>query len=349
MASDERNAQADLSRLAALEAEPTKYHVFQALRLIEAAYADRPRLGESRRPRQDPVRLTQEPELAFPTSTVASFRRRDEGGPLRLANLFFGLFGPHGPLPLHITEYARDRKRNHGDPTMVAFANVFHHRMASLLYRAWRTGEPAPSLDRPGVDAFGQNVAAFTGHRGAAFAGRDAMPDMAKRYFAGHLSQGQRSESGLLAMLSGFFRAPVEIRSFIGSWLHFEAADLWRLGARRPAARLGESTTLGARVWSRQSKFSVRIGPMDLEGYRRLLPGGESLRQLQDIIRNSQGDALEAEVNLVLRGDAVPKARLGAFGALGWTTWIGHRPPGRDADDLHLALPPGRATKGEPA
>ena len=73
MASQEREKGPDLSRLDALEGSPQTHHLFQALRLIEAAYDTNPRLGRSRRPAQDPVRLGQEPELAFPTSTIARF------------------------------------------------------------------------------------------------------------------------------------------------------------------------------------------------------------------------------------------------------------------------------------
>ena len=45
---------------------PQEHHLFQALRVLEAHFSDRPRLGESRRPRQDALRLGQEAELAFP-------------------------------------------------------------------------------------------------------------------------------------------------------------------------------------------------------------------------------------------------------------------------------------------
>ena len=58
---EKRAAGADLSRLAALERSPGSHHIFQALRLIEAAHPDRPRLGRSRRPAEDPVRLGQAP------------------------------------------------------------------------------------------------------------------------------------------------------------------------------------------------------------------------------------------------------------------------------------------------
>ncbi|MEC9431553.1 MAG: type VI secretion system baseplate subunit TssG [Pseudomonadota bacterium] len=331
---EKRAAGADLSRLAALERSPGSHHIFQALRLIEAAHPDRPRLGRSRRPAEDPVRLGQEPDLAFPPAAISGFAPGEEGGPARLTQRFFGLFGPNGALPLHLTEHARDRVRNHRDPTFAAFADLFHHRMLSLLYRAWASGQPAPSFDRPDDDPFGDKVAALAGLAGPGFVDRDAMPDLAKRHFAGLLAAAPRSEAGLRAILSRFFRAEVEIESFAGDWLHLEPHDRGRLGV----AALGRDASLGARVWSRQAKFRVRIGPLGLADYTRLLPGGESLKRLAAVIRNAVGDGLDWEANLVLRAAEVPDCRLGGGVRLGLTAWVGRRPD-RDACDLRLRAP----------
>ncbi|RMF37459.1 MAG: type VI secretion system baseplate subunit TssG [Alphaproteobacteria bacterium] len=333
MAANERSETGDLDLLGLLAERPQAFHVFQALRIIEAAFAGRPRLGRSRRPAQDAVRLRQSVELAFQSSTVTEFAPPDGDRPGHLSNLFFGLFGPGGPLPLHITEYARDRLRNFDDSTIVGFADIFHHRMTGLLYRAWVSGEPAPSFDRPGDDPFAGYVAAFAGLRGAAFADRDEMPDLAKLHFAGRLAHGPKNEEGLLAILSAFFKVPCRIESFVGSWLTLDAGDRWQLG--RPAG-LGRSASLGARVWSRQAKFRIRLGPVGLDGYRRLLPGGDSLGRLVAIVRNYAGDALDWDVNIILARGAAPPLKLGRQGQLGWTTWLGESPAEREVDDLYL-------------
>ena len=124
MATGKGSGPDDLSHFDRLVESPETHHLFQALRVIEAHFADAPRLGESRRPRADRVRLGQEPEMAFPPSTIARFVPASGGRPARLSNRFFGLFGPHGPMPLHITKYVRDRLRNHRDPTFAAFADM---------------------------------------------------------------------------------------------------------------------------------------------------------------------------------------------------------------------------------
>ncbi|SFU07945.1 type VI secretion system baseplate subunit TssG [Sedimentitalea nanhaiensis] len=327
MATRGRPGPDDLSHFERLQKDPEKHHVFQALRVIEAAHPEAPRLGESRRPREDHVRLGQEAELAFPTSTIAQFKMGIGGRPARLINRFFGLFGPNGPMPLHMTEYVRDRSRNHRDTTIVAFADMLTHRMMSLLYRAWSTGQPAPSFDRDD-DPMARKVAALAGFHGTHLRDRDAMPDLAKLHFAGHLAQSARNPEGLVSILTAFFGVPVRLQQFVGSWLDLEPDDQWRLGS---PAGLGRSTSIGQRVWTRGAKFRLRVGPLKLADYERLLPGGDSLERLQSVVRNYAGVTLDWDINLVLAGDEIPSASLGGSTRLGHTSWIRAR-TGEDRD-----------------
>ena len=326
MATSGRNGPHHLNLIDRLQKSPEKHHVFQALRIIEAHYKDAPRLGESRRPSEDKVRLAQDVSLAFPPSTLTEFVPPQGKKPGRLHNLFFGFFGPQGPLPLHMTEYARDRLRNHRDPTIVAFANMLTHRLMGLMYRAWSAARPAPSFDR-GNDPFEQKVGALAGHMGKGMRDRDDMPDMARRYFAGHLSAGSKTPGGLVAILSAFFEVSVNIQEFVGSWLELEPDDRWQLG--QPAG-LGQSTSLGSRVWSRAAKFRITIGPLTLKDYERMLPGGDSQKRLEAIVRNYVGDTLDWDVNLILAGEEVPRAVLGGSTRLGHNSWTRVRD---DTDD----------------
>lgn len=339
MEGPEREAADDLSRLEPLIADPRKFNFFQALRLIEAAYAGAPRLGRSARPRQDRIRLRQKVDMAFAPSTIEDFKPTDPktGGPGYLSSYLFGVFGPHGPLPLHITEYARMREYNARDRTFAAFADMFHHRLISLFYRAWASAEPAASFDRPDDDPFAETISALAGLMGEAFRDRDAMPDLAKLRFAGRLSSSARNEEGLLAMISAFFRVPVEIESFVGTWLELEPEDRWQLG-RPGSGGLGRGTSLGGRVWSRQAKFRIRLGPLPFEDYRRLLPGGVSLYRLAAIVRNYLGDELEWDVNLVLAAGEAPRMELGKGAELGWTSWVGEPPADRPMEDLFVSV-----------
>jgi len=323
----------NLTHFAQLARSPDTYHIFHALRILEARFSDAPRMGESRRPREDKMRLGQEAELSFPPSTIRDFEPPKGAKPGRLTNRFFGLFGPQGPLPLHLTEYARDRLRNHRDPTFVAFANMLTHRLMGLLYRAWSAGQPAPSFDRGKNDPVETKVAALAGLHGANLRARDEMPDLAKRHFAGHLALGPKNPEGLVSVLSAFFQAPVVVEEFVGSWLELEPSDRWSLGAR---TGLGQATSIGSQVWTRGAKFRLKVGPLSLEDYNRMLPGTASFKRFEAIVRNYVGDALDWDVNLVLDARAVPASKLGQDTRLGHTSWVGDRKGGRDAEDLFL-------------
>ena len=173
MASGNRSGEDPLTPLERLADAPEQYHIFHAFRVLEAAFPDAPRIGDARRPREDAIRHGQEAELKFPPSTLAEFTPPKNGKPGRLTNRFFGLFGPNGPLPLHLTEYARERMRNHRDPTLVRFADMLTHRMTTLFYRAWRSGQPVASFDRSENDELQNKVAAIAGYHGAHLRNKD--------------------------------------------------------------------------------------------------------------------------------------------------------------------------------
>ena len=346
METGERTGSPDLTHLDRLERAPWEHHLFHAIRVIEAAQPDKPGLGVSGRPAQDPVRLGQAPSLAFPPSMVSDFSRGKPGVAARLRNRVFGFFGPQGPLPLHLTEYARDRQRNLRDGTFVAFADMLTHRLAGLLYRAWLAGQPAASFDVPARDEFGRRIDALSGRGGEALRERDAFGDLSKRHFAGHLSAGVKSAERLQAVLSAVLDAPVHLREFVGTWLSLEPEDRWALGQ---APTLGRGTVLGRAVWSRAAKFRIQVGPMSLAQYTDLLPGGRSLRTLDAAVRNMIGDQLDWDVNLVLESGEVRRLALDGTRALGHTTWIGTRKGRGDADDLLLVPAASRAhSEGRP-
>src|SRR5262249_57140253 len=99
--------------------------------------------------------------LAFSRGAPAAFE--GEAGPAPMVQRVVGLFGPNGALPIHLTDWARDRARNSGDSAFVRFLDIFHHRMLALFYRAWAQAQPAVSVDRPRQDYFGRRLAALCG------------------------------------------------------------------------------------------------------------------------------------------------------------------------------------------
>ncbi len=327
-------------RSAALErlgTEPHRFTLFAALRLLEQSFPDRPRLGQSRRAADDAVRLGQKPSLSFAPSDVAGFQGVSEERPARLEQFSFGIFGPNGALPLHLTEHAYERYRQREDPTLTDFVNLFQHRLISLLYRAWAESDPATSFDRPESDRFASYLGALAGLGTSSALSRDAAPDRAKLCRVAHFAPQPRSAEALESILAEYFRLAVEVRQFVGEWMDVPAELFSRLGRDRAAVSLGRTTTLGALSWQCQHKFEIVIGPLDLRSFRDLLPGSCGLAELAALVRLYTNEEWSWQLRLLLRDVEVPGVRLGSAGQLGWTTWLGGR--GQMADDVVIQEP----------
>jgi len=316
-----------------LAAAPYRFDFYQTLRVLECLYDGQPRWGTAQRPADEPLRLGQAPDLSFAPAAIASLD--DEAGRKpRLHVHVAGLLGANGPLPLHITEYTRERLRLAGDATLSRFLDIFHHRFLALLYRAWAQAQPHVNRDRPGADRFVSFVGAFLGMAPGALRDRDTLPDTAKLFHVGGLARQVRNRDGLAAILRQFFGVAVAIEEFVGHWLCLEERD--RTSAGRFGAALGLQTVLGARVWDRQHKFRIRLGPLSREQYESFLPGHAPLRRLVDWVRLYLCLELDWDLRLVLDRRGVPPLVLGTGARLGWTSWLGRRAPLADADDLCL-------------
>jgi type VI secretion system protein ImpH len=329
---------ARLDIFAALGRAPWAFDFFQALRRLEGVSPDLPRLGKALRPSDEPVRLSQEVSVAFAPSTVSAFEEQAGGLPPRLEQRAFGLLGPNGPLPLHLTEYARERMRHDGDRAFARFLDLFHHRMALLFYRAWAESRPTVQHDRPDDDQFAVYAGSLAGYGSPARRGRDSVPDPAKLYFLGHLARNARNAEGLASILEEDFGLPARVDQFVLGWLRLPMEERTTLGGgRNRQGALGGGLAVGDRVRDVQSRFRIVLGPMDLDRYFDFLPGGRSLTRLVDWVRNWVGFEFDWDLQLVLARNEVPGIRLGREGHLGWTSWLGTRPAATDADDLTLA------------
>ncbi|WP_321820219.1 MULTISPECIES: type VI secretion system baseplate subunit TssG [unclassified Burkholderia] len=332
---------------ARLRAAPHGYDLFQALRWLDALSSGRAPLGHAARPRDEPVRLGQRPSLAFAASmVVGAYDGYDgDGGATRprIAIHGFGLFGPNGPLPTHLTEYAHERAAQHDDPTFAAFADLFHHRLILLFYRAWADAQPTVSLDRPGRARFDAYVASLIGRtahddRPAAQAdaertAADTLAPHALYFHAGHLVRHTRNPEGLVQILRRHFGVDARIVEHVPRWVAIERSQRCVIRATRPTLRVG-GVVLGIAVRDAQSHFRIVLGPLSLDAYRRFLPGGPHARQLAHWVREYVGIEFDWDVQLELAADAVPAIALGVPQGLGRSVWLGQRLDAGPARDL---------------
>jgi type VI secretion system protein ImpH len=341
MAEPQRPAPVHLGAIDGLATAAYRFDPYEALRRIECAFADRPRLGRSTRPAEDAVRVRQNPSLRFAPAALEEYIPGEGTSPAYLMQVFFGLFGPNGPLPLHLTDFAYDRLRSQRDPTFARFADLFHHRFASLLYRAWASSRPTVGGDRPGDDQFARYIDSLIGIGFDSLRDRDAWPDGAKRHFAGRMLDSSRNPEGLQALLADYFGLPIWIEEYAGEWLAIGEDVQMRLGgagglgvSAAGGGTLGVDTVVGAVCWSREHRFRIVVGPLKGDEFESLLPEHGRLETMDAIVRNFTADELAWELRLVVRRDHVPATTLGVGGRLGWNTWLS--PSGREPGRVDL-------------
>lgn len=341
------NRQSYQQWLAALAEKPYRLDFYQALRHIESAHPQLPRLGDALRPSDEPIRVAQSAELSFAPASLHALVTSGDGPP-RLMQRIFGLLGPNGPLPTHLTEFARDRALHHGDASLQRFLDLITHRFALLFYRAWAEAQPLMSLDRPDDRQFIDRLGALIGLGLPSLQDRDAVPDRSKLFFAGRLARQVRDADGLLAWCRAEFDVPVRIEQWCGHWMELGRRERSRLGGggrRRglgQAQGLGRGAVLGGSVWDVQHKFRIVVGPLSLPRYLRFLPGGADMARLRALVRQWLGLEFDWDVQLILARAEVPPLRLGNGRApavapplrLGQSTWLGRYRRDTDADQL---------------
>ncbi len=311
----------------------TRMDLFATMRLIEAVFPDRPRLGTAQRAREEPVRFGQEVSMAFALSSISQLEPAEDDHAPRLMQYVLGLFGPNGAMPTHLTDYVYERSRHHRDTAFARFADVFHHRALTLFYRAWALSQPTIGLDRPSQDAFSSAIAALCGLGMPSLRGRDGVPDHVKLSNAGHLVRNVRNAEGLKALLVNYFGVEIRVLCWMGHWMRIPADQQTRLGMRGAFVVLGVETTLGETVWDAQTAFRIVVGPLNHKRYLDFLPIGESLKRLMALVRLYAGEEYRFDVQLVLKNDEVPYSWLGNDVRLGWTSWLGVRLESSDATD----------------
>lgn len=296
-----------------------RFSLFAALRLIEAGHGAGPRLAQSRRPAQDPVRMGQQPHLWFAPADVTAY---EPGRPGRLTSTSFGLFGPNGALPLHLTEYAEERERRERDPTVTAFVDMFQHRMISLFYRAWADAQPTVQRDRPATDRFAMYLGALAGQGTPAMRERSVIDDLAVFHRAGRFGSAVKSAEGLEDILSDYFGLSFVVASYVPRWLDIPEQERLQLG-RAHGKRLGRDTNLGARSWQCQFGFRLLLGPLSQRCVDDFLPGGTALAALAEVVRRYVGDELTWQLEISLAPGQGGTARLGRTGRLAWNARLG--------------------------
>jgi type VI secretion system protein ImpH len=278
--------------------------------------------------------------LSFPASDIQGLACDENGQPMMTIN-FMGLLGSHGVLPNCYTEFVLSRMAAR-DKTLLDFLDIFHHRLISLFYQAWRKYRV---LERPGdeISALPGILLNVIGLGTEGLRSRQAIPDEDLFYYAGLFAQQPRSASTLRNILMDYFDVPVEIQQFVGEWYSLDASFQCSLDAEEDNGRqLGLGAVVGDQIWECRIKARIVLGPLSRKQYMDFLPSGAAFRRLQSIVRFFS-DEIDFEAQLVLQSDNTPGCVLGGGSGeraplLGWLSWLKTRDMNRNPADTLIPL-----------
>lgn len=349
------------SALQRLQHEPHRSSFMQAVRLLELHWRRRGIAGDEVFSQR--LRFGNTLSLAFPASEIAELELQTEApadeaegrasapaapadtriDAARLVPAFMGLLGAGGTLPSFYTELFAEREALHRDRSARAFLDVFQQRAVSLFYAAWRKHRLPLRFELDRRNEYLPLLLALAGlgqrplqSRLAPAAGGVADDTLA--YFAGHLQRRGTSAAVLRQVLGDYFQVPVQVDTFVGRWFTLPPRQQSLLGLA--AAELGRGAVAGERVWQRDLRVRLRIGPLRRTQFRRFLPGGSAQRALQELLRLMTGGTLEYEVSLTLHAADVEPARLQPDDGprLGWDGFLVTQAVNEDRSDAGYEL-----------
>jgi type VI secretion system protein ImpH len=352
---------------------PEQFDFHQAVRLIELAVAEQAaagsvgRVGHDHPPAQEATHFRALPSLTFPpgqisridvaaaaTGATAADTAADQASlplatPVSLTVPFLGLTGPAGVLPAHYTSFVIERCHHRNkDYALRDFLDLFNHRVISFFHRAWEKYRFTFAYERfaadpsPQEDLFTECLYSIVGLGAVGLNQRFQFDDHCFLFYGGIFADRRRSAASLHQLLHGFFGLDACVQEFIGQWLYLPESVQSRFPddpIRNPGnMHLGQDTVVGSRVWDVQSRFRIRIGPLDWREFLSMLPGRPRVDSLVAMTRFYVGTEFDFEIQLILKSKDIPSCRLsdeeGFEPRLGWTTWLGSRAAtGQDADD----------------
>lgn len=302
----------DAALIEDLAAQPWRYSFFRAVRLLQRVAQHAVPVGELGPARRESIRFVHDAQLIFHASDVTQIKPRviRDGVPFaEVTTAFLGLYGTSSPLATFISEEVL-RAEDDDEKSLKAFYDVFHHRILSLLYRAWKKYRFYASFRLDGADPFTKRALAFVGVDGRAMP-KLGLPALHLLAMAPLLSIRTRPPRSLAIILERVFPgAKIELTSFIARRVLLAEDQIARLGVQNSS--LGVDLTVGRAVVDRSGRFRVGIGPVKYELFEGLLPGGKYHPLLRRIIDQFSRGVLEVECEVTLESGEAPRFQLGS-------------------------------------
>jgi type VI secretion system protein ImpH len=198
-----REAQSPYSRLTpGLEADLNRINFYRFCQLLEKLNPDRPLMGSTSHPGDDPVRFAPHPGMGFPASELKAveYDEEDDSKPPLIRATFMGMYGVDSPLP---TAYLDDiTQRREGHDALQGFLDIFSHRILTQFYRIWRKYSYPATFEPGGTDSISQSLLGLVGLGIPGTANHIATPVSRFLALLGVLQQPGKTQEGMQALVS---------------------------------------------------------------------------------------------------------------------------------------------------
>ncbi len=303
--------------------EHYNFSFFKAVSLLESFFPVKRPLGQTLEPDQEAVRFSVKPGLAFPGSDISKLEKGQDDGSVNMEVTFMGLIGPAGVLPHWYTEMVVERiwQKDH---SLAGFLNIFHHRLISLFYLAWKKYRFEASYLPDARDRLSHCLLSMAGLGTPGLIERIGLPAESLAFYSGLLARSIPSALAIESAVEYFAGTDVNIDQFIERMLPISPEDQTRLGAAN--SQLGADAVCGSFIRECGTKFRVKLGPVSYEEFLRFLPTGDLLHPIFSLVRCMVGIEYEFDITVFLNRDEVPPCVLGeettTAPRLGWSTWV---------------------------
>ncbi len=292
-----REAQPSYSRLTArLEADLNRINFYRFCQLLEKLNPDRPLMGSTSHPGDDPVRFAPHSGMGFPASELKAveYDEEDDSKPPLIRATFMGMYGVDSPLP---TAYLDDITQcREGHEALQGFLDIFSHRILTQFYRIWRKYSYPATFESGGADSISQSLLGLVGLGIPGTANHIATPVSRFLALLGVLRQPGKTQEGIQQIVtllapdttlkvSPYSLRPVEIRQPLG----FYDDDDFLLDGNTP---------LGDEVMDINSQLLIALSTENQQESQGWKPDGQLYQDLLVMLRVYLGWRFKAKITL---------------------------------------------------
>ncbi len=225
----------------------------------------------------------------------------------------FGMFAPYGPLPVHMTDHARQEMMVHGNRAFQEFISILSQRFSILQYRAWSQLHVALGHEKPKYNAFLRHLEQLSGVSNLECGCAESR--QLRPLFAGAWLPERNNLSSLEKILRHYFRVPVSIIPRHARWFEDKRNNVQqRLGF------LGK-TRIGKRFFDAQNSAKICIGPLNNPDHLAFLHDGNSLAALMRVCNDFVSHQIIFSVDLLINVIPEMTGKTGKM-VLGKSAWL---------------------------